>query len=117
MKTATARMAGTQFYSLLIGPVAWAFDLGLSYANVYHACSTGHYYVLHVISAVTFILALSGAVVGWREYETVRNASDEGGSPFDRTHFLSLLGVAASLGFAMVIIATAVPKIILSPCQ
>ena len=106
-----------QFYALLMGPLAWAADLGLSYATVYHACSTGHYYVLHVISGITFLLALTGAYVGWQEFLAVRDANDEGGTPFDRTHFMALLGIAASLGFALVIIATAVPKIAFTPCQ
>jgi hypothetical protein len=117
VETTTARSPFTQFYALLIGPLSWAADLGLSFANVYHACSTGHYYVLHVITIVFLITALSGAVVGWREFQTVRDASDEGGSAFDRTHFLALMGMAASIGFALVIIATAVPKFILSPCE
>ena len=117
METATAKSGFTQFYSLLIGPVAWAFDLGLSYATVYHACSTGHYYVLHIISIVTIVFALSGAYVGWQEFQQVREANDEGGSPFDRAHFMALLGIASGLGFSLVIVATAVPKFVFSPCQ
>jgi hypothetical protein len=115
--TATAKSPFPQFYSLLIGPLAWASDLGLSYATVYHACSTGHHYVLHVISIIAFLFALTGAFVGWQEFQAVRDANDEGGSPLDRAHFLALLGIAASLGFALVIIATAVPKFVFSPCQ
>jgi hypothetical protein len=34
------------------GPLAWAIDLGFSYVMAQHACSTGHYYVLHVITVV-----------------------------------------------------------------
>ncbi len=117
METANAKSGVTQFYSLLVGPVAWAADLGLSYANVYHACSTGHHYVLHVISVVAFLAALSGAYVGWQEFQAVRDANDEGDSPFDRSHFMALLGVASGLGFALVIIATAVPKLVFNPCQ
>jgi hypothetical protein len=117
MDTVTAKSGMTQFYSLLIGPIAWAADLGLSYATVYHACSTGHHYVLHVISIITFVMALSGAYVGWREFETVRGADEEGGSPLDRSHFMALLGISSGFGFALVIIATAVPKFVFSPCQ
>jgi hypothetical protein len=113
----TAKSWFPQFYALLIGPLSWAADLGLSYAAVYHACSTGHHYVLHIISVVTFFFCLTGAYVAWQEFQAVRDANDEGGSPFDRAHFLALLGIAASLGFAMVIIATAVPKFVFSPCQ
>jgi hypothetical protein len=117
MEATTARSPLPQFYSLLIGPIAWAADLGLSYANVYHACSTGHHYVLHVITLIALIAALTGAYVGWQEFQAVRDADEEGGSPLDRTHFMSLLGIASGLGFSLVIIATAVPKFVFSPCQ
>jgi H+/gluconate symporter-like permease len=117
MEATTARSPGAQFYSLLIGPIAWAADLGLSYANVYHACSTGHHYVLHVITLVSLIVALTGAYVGWQEFQAVREGDEEGGSAIDRSHFMSLLGIASGLGFALVIIATAVPKFVFSPCQ
>ncbi|HWR15932.1 MAG TPA: hypothetical protein VN577_13980 [Terriglobales bacterium] len=117
MDTATAKSAAVQFYAVAIGPIAAAVDMGLSYATVYHACSTGHHYVLHVISVVCVLFALSGAYVGWREYQTVREYSDDGGHPLDRTHFLALMGVVASIGFALVIVALAVPKFILSPCD
>jgi hypothetical protein len=106
-----------QFYALLIGPLAWAADLGFSYMSVYHACSTGHFYVLHVISVIALIVALTGAFVGWQEFQAVREGSDDGGTPLDRSHFMALLGIASSIGFAIVIIASAVPRFILTPCD
>jgi len=117
MDATSARSALPQFYALLIGPIAWAADLGFSYMSVYHACSTGHFYVLHMISLVALVMALTGAVVGLKEFLTVRSGSDDGGTPFDRSHFMALLGIASSIGFAVVIIATAVPRFILSPCD
>lgn len=117
MQTSAAQSAGTQLYSLLIGPLAWAADEGLSYATVYHACSTGHHYVLHIISLSCMLLALSGALQGWRQFQAVSDRSPEGGNPLDRTHFMSILGIAASIGFCVVILALAVPKFILSPCD
>lgn len=117
MDATSARSPLPQFYALLIGPVAWAFDLGISYASVYHACSTGHFYVLHLISVVALVVALTGAFVGWREFQVVRKGSDDGGTPFDRSHFMAMLGIASSIGFAVLIIATAVPRFILSPCD
>ncbi len=117
MSTLTAKSNTSQIYSWLIGPLAWAADLGISFATVYHSCSTGHYYVLHVISAIALLFALSGAWVGWKEFFKYRDADDEGGTPLNRAHFLSLLGILTSLGFALVIIATEVPKFVFNPCQ
>jgi len=106
-----------QVIGLLIGPLAFGADLLLSYALVPHACSTGHFYVLHAISIVCFVIVLGGAWMSWQQYQNAREGSDDGGSPLDRSHFLGLLGLASSLFFAVVIIANAVPRFILSPCD
>jgi hypothetical protein len=106
------------WFGVLAGPVAWALDEAVSYAITQHACSTGAFYELHIISVVCLLLAISGVVVSrWQLTRVPEGADDEGGSPRDRGWFLARFGIACSLGFALVIIALAVPKIILSPCD
>lgn len=105
------------WWGILIGPAAWALDQGISYSIDQHACSTGHFYVLHVSTAACFVLALTGAFVAWRQFSRARNGNEDGGSPRDRSWFMALLGMLLSLAFGLVIIALAVPKIVLSPCD
>jgi hypothetical protein len=106
------------WWSLVAGYVAWGVDLGLSYTVEQHSCSTGHHYLLHVISIVCFVLALSGFATGIFEFKRFpAKTEEEGGRPLDRAHFQALLGIAFSLSFAMVVIAGAVPRWILSPCD
>jgi hypothetical protein len=108
--------SGLQLAGFLVPPLAWGADLLISYALVQHACSTGHMYVLHVCTAVFFVIALAGALVSWNEYRKASAGNDEGGSPLDRSHFLALLGTVSSIFFALVILAMAVPRWVLSPC-
>jgi hypothetical protein len=106
------------WWSLVAGFAAWGFDLGVSYMLEQHSCSTGHHYVLHVISVVCFAIALTGFVTGMVEFRRIPGTtSEEGGSHFDRAHFQALLGMAFSLCFAVVVIAGSVPRWILSPCE
>ena len=106
------------WWSLVAGFVAWGVDLGLSYVLEQHSCSTGHHYVLHVISIVCFMMALSGFATGVADFKRLpQDTAEEGGSRFDRAYFQSLLGMIFSLSFALVIIAGAVPRWILSPCE
>jgi hypothetical protein len=106
------------WWSLIAGFAAWAADLGLSYMLEQHSCSTGHRYLLHVISAVCLAIAVSGFGTGLVEFRRFPgNSSEEGGSPFDRAHFQALLGMIFSLSFAVVIIAGWVPRWVLSPCE
>jgi hypothetical protein len=105
-------------WSLAAGFAAWSADLGLSYILEQHSCSTGHHYVLHVISLVCLIVALSGFALGLSEFKKLPgNTTEEGGSHFDRAHFEAVLGMAFSLSFAIVIIAGSVPRWFLSPCE
>jgi len=106
------------WWAMFGGPFAWACDLGFSYVLQQHTCSTGHHYVLHVITVVCALIALSGRAAGWAAFTRVpREADDKGVRPMDRTHFQVMFGVVFSLAFTMVIIAEAVPRWILHPCQ
>ena len=106
------------WWSLIAGFAAWAVDLGFSYVLEQHSCSTGHHYLLHVISMVCLAITLTGFGTGWVEFRRFpRSTSEEGGSHFDRAHFQALLGMVFSVSFAVVIVAGSVPRWILSPCE
>lgn len=106
------------WWSVAAGFLAWGIDLGLSYMLEQHSCSTGHFYVLHTISFVCFALAISGFATGFMEKRRFpHDSKEEGGSSLDRAHFQALIGMIFSLSFAVVIIAGAIPRWILSPCQ
>ncbi len=109
---------GLMWWCMLAGPFAWACDLGFSYVLAQHACSTGHHYVLHLISVICFFVALTGIAAGYAEYSKLpRELSDKGPRPLDRAYFQLLFGAVFSIAFAVVIIAGAVPRWILSPCD
>jgi hypothetical protein len=106
------------WWALAAGFLAWGFDLGVSYVLEQHSCSTGHHYVLHVTSLLCALLAISGLVAGFWEFRRFPgNSKGEGPTRFDRAHFQALLGMALSIGFAVVVVAAAVPRWILSPCE
>jgi uncharacterized membrane protein len=111
------RGAAALWSGVLVPPVTFGVDLLLSYALVQHACSTGHFYVMHAITVVAVLIALSAGFLSWREYTRIPKADDEGGSPFDRAQFMAIYGMASALGFTIAIIAVAVPRFILSPCD
>jgi hypothetical protein len=115
---ATGASAGALWYGWLVPPLTFGADLLLSYALVPHACSTGHFYVLHVVTVVAIIVTLSAGFFAWREYLRVSaGADDEGGSPRDRAHFMAIFGMIWSAAFVVVILANAVPRLMLSPCD
>jgi hypothetical protein len=123
MQQATAEQvsgwgAASLWCGILVPPLSFGADEILSYAVVGHACSTGHFYVLHIISAVAVVSCLAAGLLAWRDYLRVPHSVDEeGGSPMARTRFMAMLGLTSALLFTIAIIAEAVPRFILSPCD
>ena len=107
----------SQVFGVVLPPLAFGADLIISYSLVQHACSTGHHYILHVVTLIALIVALFSGFLSWRQYLLAREANDEGGSPLDRAHFLALMGMLTSLAFTVAIIANAVPRWVLHPCD
>lgn len=117
-KIERSRTPALVIWCMWAGPIAWIADLGFSYVLTQHTCSTGHHYVLHLISIVCFLIALSGASAGIYAYNCIPDdASEEGRHPHDRAYFQMLFGMVFSIAFAVVVIAGAVPRWILSPCN
>jgi len=109
---------GPLAWSLLAGFLAWALDLGFSYTLQRHACVAGQTFWIHVVTAICFAIALSGLVAGVRELRMLpKDSFEEGRRPRDRAYFQGLLGIGFSLSFAVVVIAGAVPRWILSACD
>jgi hypothetical protein len=105
-------------WGVFSGPLAWAADEGISYAIVQHTCSTGAYFWLHVISVLAVLVAASGLVISMLEIPRIPGPHDENGSSGrDWTWWTARYGVISSLWFVVVIIAQAVPRFILSPCD
>jgi 4-amino-4-deoxy-L-arabinose transferase-like glycosyltransferase len=102
---------------VLLGPTAAMLNEGLSYSMTQHACSTGHVYVLHVSSACCFLLASASVWIARQQLSVVGDGSEHGAGPHNRQWWMARAGVALGIGFALVIIAMAVPKILLSPCD
>jgi hypothetical protein len=103
---------------IIAGPLAWGIDLGASYAVAYHACSTGHAYILHLLTVFAFLLAIAGFVsarLAWRELPA--EPDHEAGGVIGHSKFLSLSGQLSSLAFAVIVIAGGVPKWVLPPCM
>ena len=103
--------------AILSGPLAWACDEVVGYSATAHECSTGHMLLLHGLT----VGGLLACAVGLLCALTVRSgtffhALPEGGRR-QRIHSMVLAGIFLSVGFALAIMATAIPKWILTPCD
>ena len=104
--------------SALTGPIAWGLNLQVGYALVKWACSREQTFVLVVLSAATFALALAGAWLGWSCLQRLRDVADEqGGRVVDRSYFLAVVAIGLNLLLALLIATSAYHPLFLSPCE
>jgi hypothetical protein len=103
---------------MLAGPIAWGLDETLSYAIVQHSCSTGHDWLLHAYTIAALLLSGSGLLAAqWCYRQLPEHANLEGGSATNRSRWMAIYGTAASIAFMLVIIALAIPKWTMWPCD
>jgi hypothetical protein len=98
---------------VLAGPVAWFVELEASYALTDWVCRHGHPWLLHVTTVIAVGLAIAGipaAARGRRIWNERLPASGRTGA------FLGTAGLWLSLLFSMAILASVLPKLLLSPC-
>ena len=104
--------------SMLSGPLAFALNLQVGYALVKWACSRNQTFVLPIVAAVTFALAVWGAWLGWSCLVKLRPSADElGGRIVDRSYFLAVVAIGLNLMLALLIATSAYHPAFLSPCE
>jgi hypothetical protein len=107
-----------QWFGVLGAPIAWVADHSLSYSLTQHACSTGKFFELKLVSLVMVAIALLAVLCAWRNRVHSGTAiPNDAGDPLGRTNFMGVLGLLISTFFTAVIIANAVPRFILTPCE
>jgi len=103
-------------FGLLAGPLAWLAQLQATYALVPWACSRGHRFALLLVSLGAVAVAVAGGLGSWKSW---RGPAPLTGEPqgIEGARLLALLGVSLSVSFVLVLIASAIPTLILRPCD
>ena len=107
----SARGIATQWAGVLAGPIAWALDLTIGYSRVKEACGTPWMWALHVMTLAALVIIALGAWAAWTALRaTPDDAPTDGGRVIDRSRFLAILGLLSCSYFALVVIATSIPR-------
>ena len=106
------------WWGVFAGPIAFALDEVLSYALVQHSCSTGHEWLIHLYTFLALLLCVSGLIAARWCYSQLSHAADsEGASVDSRSRWMMIYGTASNIAFIVIIVALAIPKWALSPCD
>jgi len=105
---------------ILTGPLAWAALLQTNYVLSYVACEQRHTWMLHLSTFIALALVGAAAFGVWRAMPVIdddEHASiDPEGTRVLRRRFMALAGLAFCAWFAIVILATEIPVLVLQPC-
>jgi hypothetical protein len=109
---------GWLWFGILAGPLAFLCNLQLSYMLVQQVCVTAHHFVLHLMPIGAILVAASGGVSAWRNWQRIRQAeSGKAGGVLPYSRFMAGVGLLTSGLFIVVIVAQWLPNFILTPCQ
>jgi len=97
------------------GPLAWAALLQTNYVLSYVACEQRHKWMLHVATFVALALTGAGGVCARRAMPSGENSGRADRAAL-RARDMAWAGLALSVWFALVILATEIPVLVLPPC-
>jgi len=104
----------------LAGPVVWGTLLETNYAMSYVACEQRHTWMLHLATVVALALVGTAAWILWRAAPSGTDEDEPSIDPREtallRARFMTIFGLAFCAWFALVILATEIPILILHPC-
>jgi hypothetical protein len=108
---------GALWFAFLGGPIAWSAHLLSSYPLVSVACGLGSAAPLHLITALTALIAAAAAVTGALAYRRVREGGPGGlGDAFARARFMAIGGITMGAFFTFVILVEGFPPLLQDPC-
>jgi hypothetical protein len=104
--------------AMLAGPLAWTLNLGINYSLVKWACSRSHPLLLATTNVLMFAVVVWSVFLARSCVASLRDRSDEeGGSPADRSYFMALTAIGVNVLIALLIVLTAFPHFVLTPCE
>jgi hypothetical protein len=109
MSAMPPREDGLLWVGIVTGPLAWFIDLALSYRLVELGQVGPHRVELYIISGLAVVLALAGAALS----QALGRRAGNGELKAERRRWMSVMGVALGLFFALVIVAQALPRLFL----
>jgi hypothetical protein len=104
--------------AVLAGPFAWGLTEQISYMIAPTACWLGRPVLLYIVPLATLLITGAGALIARRRWHHEAEGSTEKGDfQESRRRFMAAAGFWMCVAFAVAILATATPPLILRVCD
>lgn len=103
---------------ILTGPIVWLISFEALFALNPWACIFQTKLTLYIVSIVAFALSGASGLLAWRQWNQLgREADPRGGDALSRSRIMAFGGVILSTLSCLIIVAQAIPELILEACQ
>lgn len=135
------RVVALLWFGVLAAPLAFLLDLVANFALVERVCAMGGDGLLWGTTVAAVLLAAAGGVQSWRNFRAVGADPEPRGEgvehadprstghtlaselrtdaagPVGRSRFMAMAGMAVSAYFLVIVLASLIPALVLSPCD
>jgi hypothetical protein len=103
---------------VLAGPTVWLCSFEANFALAPWACTFQSKAALYLVSFAALALCAASLVWAWRLWRQLgAEWNAEGGGAVPRGRAMAISGVVLSGGFLIVVLAQAIPELMLESCQ
>jgi hypothetical protein len=103
---------------LLAGPIVWLISFEANFALAPWACVTQGKAALYVVSILALLLSAGSGLLAWREWgELGKESPGDGEGALPRSRVMAIGGVLLSVLFFLIILAQAIPEVMLQACN
>ena len=104
--------------TVLAGPIFWLCSFQAKFSWNTWSCASQTKSPLLLFALIAFLLTAGAGLAAWRVWRTLeKRPLDESADPLARSRFMAIGAMTFSVGFCLVILAQAIPDLILDPCQ
>ncbi|MFL6447326.1 MAG: hypothetical protein ACJ746_06500 [Bryobacteraceae bacterium] len=99
-------------------PIIWLFSFQANFTLAPWACIFQVKAWLYFVFVLALVLELSLAALAWSQWKALgAEFPGQGPGSLPRARIMALAGIVFSLGFAMVVVAQAIPAVLLGACE
>ena len=103
---------------ILAGPIVWLLSFEANFALAPWACVFQAKLALYIVSLLALALAAASGMVAWRQWTGLgRELPGDGEGAVPRLRVMAIGGLFMSGMFFLVILAQAIPELVLGACE
>jgi hypothetical protein len=103
---------------ILAGPIVWLCSFEAIFALAPWACVFQAKVALYLVSLAALLLCGASGIYAWRMWKELgHNWNTDGSGAVNRGRAMAIAGIVLSAGCSIIVIAQAIPEVILGACE